>query len=104
MFQIIFVDKDTVKGNPAALDDKTRFEHPKGPQGRPIHRQADLREVLRQMRKERGAGVPRRNLVIFDQPMGFFEWPAKAFFRLDDGDPTSHAGSTGLSENQEPLQ
>src|SRR5512138_2317857 len=87
MFELILMDKNTVQGEPAALDDTTRFEHPKGPQGSPIHRQADLREVLRQMRKERGAGVPCRNLVIFDQPMGFFELPAKAFLLIDDGAP-----------------
>src|SRR5215471_7391110 len=104
MFELILMDKNTVQGDPAALDDKTRFEHPKGPQGSPIHRQADLREVLRQRRKERGAGIPRRHLVIFDQSMRFFALPAKTFLLRDDGDPTSHAGYTGLSENEEPLQ
>ena len=99
MFEIILMDKNTVQGNPTALDDKTRFEHPKGPQGRPSHRQADLREVLRQRRKERGAGLPRRTLVLFDQSMSFFELPAQTFLLRDDGAPTSHAGYTGLSEN-----
>src|SRR5215475_16226937 len=87
MFELILMDKNTVQGNPAALDDKTRFEPPKGPQGSPIHRQADLREVLCQMRKERGAGVPRRPLVIVDQPMGLFELPAPALLLRDDGAP-----------------
>src|SRR5215471_5742608 len=104
MFELILMDKNTVQGNPTALDDKTRFEHPKGPQGSPIHCQADLRAILRQMRKERGAGVPGRTLVLCDQPMSFFELPAKAFLLRDDSDSTAHAGQTGLSENQEPLQ
>ena len=51
MFQIIFVDKDTVKGNPSSFDDKTRFERPKGSEGRPIHRHTDLWEVLGHMGK-----------------------------------------------------
>src|SRR5215831_18637907 len=54
-------------GNPTTLDDKTCFQHPKGPQGGPVHRKMDLCELLGHMRKECGAGFPRINLVILQE-------------------------------------
>src|SRR5215468_409776 len=104
MFQIIFVDKDTVKGNPASLDDKTRFERPKGAEGRPIHRHTGLWEVLGPMGKERRAGFPGRHLVILQQAMRFFELAAKAFLRINERYPSSHPRPTGLFAGQESLK
>ena len=82
VFEIVFMDKNTVQGNPTTLDDEARFQDPKGAQGGPIHGKADLGQLLRQMRKERGASCPCRYLLILQESMRFFELAAKTVVYL----------------------
>jgi hypothetical protein len=91
MFQLLFVDTDTVKGHAAAFHNQTGFQDPERPEGGPIDGDTHLLEVLGHMGEQGGSGGPGIDLGILHQAMRAFELAPKAFLGIDDGDATAHA-------------